>query len=73
MINVDFLYRLGGLSAAGWKRAHYPEWPVLEMKIETDSAIIRQELNVDKARDLANELLQFVNDVEDFAIALKDA
>lgn len=66
-MEVSYLYTRGGKEAASNTFMRHPKSPVLKLSIDQFDVKIDIGLSVQEAREIANELLEYANDVEEFA------
>lgn len=70
-MKIDYLYKMGGRESAARTYNRDSKYDVLKLTIESPGATVTHELSVPEAEAIANELMEYVNEIKELAKALK--
>lgn len=70
-MRIDYRYKSAGKEYASRQLNRNPKNPLLTMFLEEGSSKMEFDMSVSEARELAEELLSYANDIEEYAKVLK--
>lgn len=70
-MKIDYLYKMGGKSAAANTFNRHPKQALLKISIPTYNGKFEVELCVAEALELAQELTEYANEIKEYAEVLK--
>jgi len=71
-VKVDYLYKMGGKSAAANTFNRHPKQALLKLSIPTDNGRFEVEMCVAEALELSRELAEYANEIKEYAAVLKE-
>lgn len=70
-MKVDYFYKYGGVESAANRLLKYPSMKALLLTIESDTTETNVELTVEDAEKLAHDLLEYTEEIKQYAESLK--